>query len=382
MHRLAWLSIVVACSHPPSPGDDVGDPPGGDPAPDAPASPRAPLEVTSLGVQGFVLAYGDDIVITAPMFTRQSAVEVTLGTPLPADAQAVAEGLAGLPLDKVRAVVSGHAHYDHLLDVPQVLALAPGARVYANASAQHALAALAPDRPAHCTSPAPATAIARDRVVAMDLAHVDYTNCPALRPAGADLEGSWVTAPGGRVRLKAFCSVHPDQIGPVHFGAGSIDVDQCELPRAASDWLEGLTLAFVIDFLDDTGAPVYRVFYQDAPTDAPIGHVPQAVLAEKQVDLALLCVGSYDAVVDHPMPVVTNLAPRFATSGHWEDFFRPRDATPQPIPFLDLPTYVARAEAAMAGTPEPGFLVDGNPAAGRHVLAQPGARLTVPHAAL
>ena len=36
----------------------------------------------SLGVQGFVLKHGDDVVMTAPMFTRQSMLGVTIGTPI------------------------------------------------------------------------------------------------------------------------------------------------------------------------------------------------------------------------------------------------------------------------------------------------------------
>ncbi len=244
------------------------------------------------------------------------------------------------------------------------------------------LAALAPDRPAGCTN-TPAAPLARSRVIALDdefASKVDYTNCLGKKPAGAPIEGSWVNVPGSNVRVMALCSMHPDQIGPFHFGEGSVDTEQCELPAAASGWLEGLTLAFLIDFLDADGKPVHRVFYQDAPTDAPIGQVPAAILAERTVDLALLCVGSNDAVENEPTAIIENLHPRFVLSGHWEDFFAdasPGD-TPPPIPFLDLDTYVQRAEAALPGSPDTEFMVDGTPSASRHVLAMPGMRATVP----
>jgi hypothetical protein len=223
--------------------------------------------------------------------------------------------------------------------------------------------------------------IQRDRIVAMDepnASYVDWTNCPSQKPGGAPLEGTWAVAPGGRVRVKAFCSMHPDQIGPIHFGAGAIDNDLCELPSAAAEWLEGVTLAFVIDFLDEHGAPTYRIFYQDAPTDAPVGHVPASILAEHQVDLALLCVGSYDAVEDHPGAIVRNLTPRYAVSGHWEDFFQDASEPPQPIPLLDLQAYMTAADAALTGAPDAAFLVDGTPSETRHVLARPGMQLTIP----
>lgn len=380
----ASLVFVLSCSSSssssPSPADV--DAPN---APDAPPAEIAPLRVTSLGVQGFALAYGDDVVLTAPMFTRQSAFLVTINAPIETDTAAVDSGLASVSLDNVRAIVSGHAHYDHLLDVPYILTKTPNAHVYANRTAKHIFAALAPDRPSSCTTPAPPTTITRDRVVAMDepnASYVDWTNCPTIKPGGAPLEGTWVTAPGGRVRVKAFCSIHPDQIGPFHFGEGAIDNDLCDLPEAAADWLEGITLAFVIDFLDEHGKPTYRVFYQDAPTDAPIGHVPATILAEHPVDLALLCVGSYDAVIDHPGGIVQNLMPRYAVSGHWEDFFQDASQPPQPIPLLDLPKYTTAADIAMTGAPDGAFVVDEAPSAKRHVLAQPGMKLAIPpHAA-
>jgi hypothetical protein len=358
--------VVCACSGPtaaPLPDADA-------PAPDAVDAPAAvddtPLEVDELGVQGFVLRHGDDVVMTAPLFTRQSAIEVTFNVALAPDTAAIEAGLVDEPLADVRAVISGHAHYDHLIDVPHVLDLAPNAVAYTNLTGRHVLAALAPDRPAGCTNAAPVPGLPRDRVIAVDdplASHVDYTNCPDQRPPGAPLEGSWLAVPGSRVRLMAVCSQHPAQVGPYHFGEGSIDEDQCALPSAASGWLEGQTLAFLIDFLDDNGKPAFRVFYQDAPTNPPIGHVPAALLADKQVDLAILCVGSADAVEDHPGQVLANLMPRYALSGHWEDFFQPVDATPTPIPFLDLDGYLARAEAALPG---------------RHTLAQPGSRFVVP----
>jgi hypothetical protein len=91
-------------------------------------------------------------------------------------------------------------------------------------------------------------------------------------------------------------------------------------------------VGFVIDFLDAAHQPAFRVFYQDAPTDAPTGHVPAAILADKQVDVALLCVGSTDSVANHPGAIVGNLTPRYALSGHWEDFFADLGAMPKPIP--------------------------------------------------
>lgn len=348
----------------------------------APAADTTALEIHALGVQGFVLRRGTDIVLTAPMFTRQSAFEVTINVPLVADTAAIDAGLTDVPLADLRAVISGHAHYDHFIDVPHILSRAPNAIAYTNATGSHMLAALAPDRPG-CANAAPGPMLPRDRVIAVDAAlasYVDYTNCPDLKPGGAPLAGRWIDVPGARVRMMPVCSKHPAQIGPYHFGEGSVDTDQCELPAAAAGWKEGLTIAFLVDFLDATGAPAFRVFYQDAPTDAPTGHVPAALLADKAVDVALLCVGSTDSVQNHPAAIIGNLAPRYALSGHWENFFDDVDAMPKPLPLLDLGGYVARAESALPGPSDAPIVIDGEAKSTRHVLAQPGSRFTVSRA--
>ncbi len=347
----------------------------------APAVDTSPLHVQALGVQGFVLRHGTDTVLTAPLFTRQSALEVTLNLPLEADTAAIDAGMAGVPLADVSAIVSGHAHYDHFIDVPHLLTKATKAIAYTNLTGRHMLAALAPDRPGCANAAPPSPMIPRSRVVAVDdslASYVDYTNCPMAKPPGAPLSGRWIDVPNSNVRLMAVCSMHPAQVGPYHFGEGAVDEDQCELPGPASGWKEGLTVAFVIDFLDANHKPAFRVFYQDAPTDAPVGHVPAAILADKQVDVALLCVGSGDAVENHPAAIIGNVTPRYALSGHWEDFFSPVGSMPKPIPLLDLNGYLARADAALPGPPDAPLVIDGHPQSTRHVLVQPGATFDVP----
>ncbi len=312
-------------------------------------------------------------------------IEASAGLPVSSDRVLVESRLPAASLANVRAVLSGHAHYDHLLDVPAVMSLAPQATLYANVSARNLLAAYAPDRAAKCAGePAQAGTIARSRVVAVDdpsASTVDYTNCPDKRPAGAPLEGKWVRAPGSHVRVLAVCSDHPPQIGPVHYGVGDVDEEECTPPTNMNDWKEGRTVAYLVDFLDTkTDAPVYRVFYQDAPADSPIGHVPPAFLADKRVDLALMCVGTYDHVDDaSPAQALQALTPRYALGGHWEDFFGSLADAPTPIPFLDVQAWGTKARAAMPDADEPRSMFrNGAPVPYRTTLPQPGDTFDLP----
>ena len=120
-------------------------------------------------------------------------------------------------------------------------------------------------------------------------------------------------------------------------------------PRRRADWKEGTTLAFLIDFLDPkTHAPTFRMYYQDAPSHAPLGLVPNDVWADRPIDLALLCVGASDHVPEHPVSTITALSPRFVIGGHWEDFFRAASEAPVNIPFLDVEGWLARAKATLS----------------------------------
>ena len=72
---LSILALILACACS-APNSAVVEPDAAAPDVDAPVSvERPPLDVHGLGVQGFMLRYGNDVVLTAPLFTRQSAIE-------------------------------------------------------------------------------------------------------------------------------------------------------------------------------------------------------------------------------------------------------------------------------------------------------------------
>ncbi|MBS2017229.1 MAG: hypothetical protein JST00_30380 [Deltaproteobacteria bacterium] len=400
MKRLAAfaaLSIVAACAGeeaeapattpvattpPPSPTSaPTATPPAAgctgaacDPPPPAPIGP---LEVRFLGVQGFLVEVGDEALLTSPLFTRPNGLQVTTGLPVSSDPSLVAKNIPASSLARVRAVLSGHAHYDHLLDTPAVLQRAPSATLFSNVSTRNILAAWAPDRAAACSgTPAQASPIARSRIVAMDDAaksRVDWHGCLDKKPASAPVDGTWVDVPGANMRVLAVCSEHADQIGPVHYGEGDVAEEKCTPPKNMNEWKEGLTLGFLVDFLEPkTRRPVYRVYYEDAPAWSDKGQVPAAILAEKRIDLALACVGSYQNVPGAPGNTLATMRPRFAIGGHWEDFLRALDQPIQPIPFLDTSDWDTKALAAMPRAGEEArMLRNDQPLAERVLRAQP-----------
>src|SRR5262245_51327752 len=106
-----WFLLLAACAGSGMPASPDADTPPDARAPDA-AAP-SPLQVDFLGVQGFLLRHGDDAILTAPLYTRPSLTDVTLGADVTPDDAATDAALAAYPISTVSAVITGHAHYDH-----------------------------------------------------------------------------------------------------------------------------------------------------------------------------------------------------------------------------------------------------------------------------
>ncbi len=368
-HELAMLgAALVACnsntgSTPDSQADSTRDT-AGDTAGDT--TGENSLEVVFLGVGGVSLRRGDDLLLTAPLFTNPSLLDVTLGD-IVSDPAIIEQFLPTEEVENAAGILVGHAHYDHLLDVPHVQHMAGSDPViYGNVSASNLLAGVEELGPLLAVND-PSDPRVDTRMCAIpDI-------CTGV-PAGQ--AGEWIEVPGTRARIRALCSSHPAQfLDIVHFGEGCVETPQALPPTDASEWMEGATLAWLVDFLDAEGSPEFRIYYQDASTNSPTGLVHPELLAERTIDLAVLNVGSFDAVRNHPAEALANLAPRYLLGVHWENFFQTQDLPLEPIPFHGDPAnFDALALAAMPPGSEAPILVDGESDEGRYWRPDPGTR--------
>lgn len=101
---------------------------------------------------------------------------------------------------------------------------------------------------------------------------------------------------------------------------------------------------YLIDFLNAAGGVRFRVYYQDVPSDGAFGRIPEDVLAEHEVNLALLCAGNWKTVEHHDADcIICNLRPEHVLIGHWEDFFKQQDDPSRidPAPLQDVGQFKA-----------------------------------------
>jgi L-ascorbate metabolism protein UlaG (beta-lactamase superfamily) len=292
------------------------------------------VSVRFLGVGGFLIRKGPDVVMTAPLYTSPSVPALLAGL-LDGDPDGPQTFHARHRIEAdapaIKAILVGHAHYDHLMDVPFFMDRAPQATVYGSTSTRNVLAGYGPQYAGRTDA---LNEPGNDRV--------DSRNCqgPVSGPDCGSWSGStgdWVSVPGaeGRLRVRAFCSAHPNQVlHAIHFWPGCVTEPLTSRPTHPDVMREGEVLAFLVDFLQD-GAVTFRVYYQDAPTRGPVGWVPPDVLAERDVDLALLNGGNFDAVQE-PERIVGNLRARNVVIHHWENFFDPTHADQTPIADINM----------------------------------------------
>ena len=94
------------------------------------APPKTGVRITYLGTNAYLLQSRDAALLIDPYFSRVGLFRAALNLPV-ASRRDLTERY--LPVRRIDAVLVTHGHFDHLLDVPEVVALT-GARLIASAA--------------------------------------------------------------------------------------------------------------------------------------------------------------------------------------------------------------------------------------------------------
>ena len=268
--------------------------------------PPHDVEITYLGVAGFAIRSGERVLLTAPHFTNPSEAKILpeeRGPAIEPDTALIRRLFPDSAKD-ARAIIVGHGHYDHLLDVPFIARnLATRAFIYGSRSVANMLMG-------DSALNGRIASIVNDAV------------------GSRDTIGKWIKTTDGGFQIMALRSSHAPALrflGYRHdYAPGIVDTPYASLPRRGFDWKAGEVYAYLIDVLDARGQTVFRIYYQDTATDFPLGTIPKD-LGGRRVDVAILCVASArNARPKAPDALVAALNPRYVIAGHWESFFTPQ----------------------------------------------------------
>jgi L-ascorbate metabolism protein UlaG (beta-lactamase superfamily) len=293
------------------------------------ASCRDSVDVVALGVDGFLVVPWRDtsrLVMTPPSYSNPSLWHLALrdwwwGTR--SNSARVARGIAAAPtaqsrLGRVQAVLVGHGHYDHLLDLPALLPAMPNATVYGSATVAHLL------RPAF--GQAPATGLP-SRTMAVT--------------AGTPIEI------GPVVQARPLAWGHAPNVAGWTIASGRYTSDRHTLPRTVHGWRMGDPLAWVIDVRGSDGRVALRLFHHDAAASLDI---VRAALAEMQRmpraahTVVIMSAANWDQAAGYPGALLATLEPDHVVFGHWEDFFRPPTASPKVVRGISARALVTEVE--------------------------------------
>jgi L-ascorbate metabolism protein UlaG (beta-lactamase superfamily) len=256
------------------------------------------VRVRWLGTAGFAIEHRGHVLLIDPYLTRAS-LAACLSRPLRPDLAAIARHVP-----RADAIVLGHTHFDHALDVPAIAART-GARVFGSTSA----ATLCRSR-----------GVASERI---DVVETVTGSTPVEREVGPFV-------------LRFVPSVH----SRLFFGrvpaAGEI-ADCGDVPMRVRGYKCGAVFGVEVRV---AGRTLY--------------HVGSAELVDenirlKHVELVLLCVAGWTSSRDLPERVAHRLAPGAVLLSHWDDFLRPIDRPARPLPAMQMPRLVDRLAGATRG---------------------------------
>ena len=258
------------------------------------------VEVRYLGSGGVWISWKGDAILIGPSFSNPPFWRAA-GWRMRFDEDRIETGLKPLELSKVRAILAGHSHYDHIGDFPIVArrAALASASIHVNASGRNML-----------------------------------RSEPDLFARSEDIrEGETITV-SDRIHVHPVLSSHAPQLCrwrrfPCTYAASAV-----REPWPEKSWHRhmlrsfrgGETYAFVIE-LRDAGREKYRIYYNDS-AGLPAGDTAGGV------DLAILCMAQWNWVRGYPRQLLGALKPRHVIVSHWDNFFIKRETGSKFVPNL------------------------------------------------
>ena len=284
------------------------------------------LNIHWLGTSSYLIQFGEAAILTDPFYSQAGLLQVGFQkiASRPQIVDQVAEILKSYPEPK--GIFIGHSHFDHLLDTAPLIKKAGWSPVIIGSE------------------------------TTKNILSGFGSEFSSLWQA-AKTDGKWHTiAPG--IRYKAFLAEHAKQIPGVMFYSGKVNSPLKVPPENAREFKLGKTYAYLFELSDqDQKATIY---FTGASTTSPIGFpgqtCPSGQVSEfsgrglypshqnfgktpslregsqstskrcedetiQEVDVAILCVPSWQYTSGYPEEFIRRLKPRIIIPSHYNDFF-------------------------------------------------------------
>jgi hypothetical protein len=276
---------------------------------------RDSLNILYMGCGHLVLQFKNESIVLDPYFSIQPFTPIKKIRYNQADSLQWAKTLTrhDVKLTKTKSVWLAHSHYDHTMDLPLMMEnhFTDSVKIFGSDDGTHTFTNFQ-------------DIISHYQVLNKHQVYVpDRPTVPPFIKAGKTIEV---------LPIRSDHAPHARVLGiPIHLMKGYVKKKYFEKHyddpadrTKKKQWREGETYSFLIDF--KTGATIdYRVFVQTSASHFPLGKPPKALLEQRGVDLALLCLASSNYVKPYPVEIMQYLkeysTPQYMFI-HWEDFFK------------------------------------------------------------
>lgn len=316
---------VTSCSFPQKPEKKVGDKVYKPTDYDIELGDRGEaLKIQYIGCGGLVIDYKGEIVITDPFFSNNGSLRSMSSSALglgkvKSKPEMIDYAFKLYKLSNAfrdaKALLIGHAHYDHLMDVPYLLkndGLSKDVKVYGSQSTRDILKGYLYGR--------------------------QFTNLDDL---GTKMEWMPLTS---YISMKPIKSSHAPHFGCMHLMQGEVSASFPELKddgfkTKANKWKEGQVYAYLLRITPE-GKDPYYIHVMTSSSSSPSG-IPK----DQKVDLSILCAASTQNVDEFPTNVLKATQPKKVMLIHWEDFFRSYDKKSKSVKATNFKVLLSRLKS-------------------------------------
>ncbi len=260
-------------------------------------APKDSITLHYFSCGGFYIERGGEAILIDPFASNPKPLGMIKPNHTAVDsvmyrATGVRRGIA----TKIKAVLAGHAHYDHLMDVPYIM-----------------------DNWVDST-----TWFAGNNTAGKMVKSLTVNTIGAVVNLDA---GRGEMFAGNNIRITPILLSHPPHIGKKHLYKGEFDANA--KPWQKKYWQGGQTYGFIIDFFDAKGKVDFRIYMQTSAGLLGLDNVPPDVMRQHSVDLMIIPAALFSQVKGYPQKLVSQYHPKHIVVCHWENFFKPMDKISQ-----------------------------------------------------
>lgn len=246
------------------------------------------LRIHWFGSASYSIQFGDASILTDPFYTYHGLFRTGLLT-IRSDRDVVKQVTAGVP--KPQAIFIGHSHYDHMLDVAELVRCRDWEMpIVASESTKNILAGMGCEL----------QGLHQPLVLGND-----WTRLPSnTSPSSVSVE------------YKAADIEHAPQLLGIHMYPGKVDKPLKHPPIRACQFKEGGTFALLFKLQD--GARTFTILFMNSATRK---RLPDAFITDP-VDVAILCVPGWRNAPGYPDRVIEAARPRAIILSHYDNFLQ------------------------------------------------------------